>query len=297
MKRVHLTGGKGFLGRYAAAALDGAWDVEVSDVDTLDVTDAKALERAFAASKPDVVCHLAGLTGANASLADPARFLRVNLDGTLNALEACRRAGVRGFVFLSSLTVHGQSSERVREETPFAPRHPYAGSKAAAELAVATYAASYGLSAAILRPTLIAGEGQAEPNAVTEFADTLRRGEDIVLFGDGSHAREWLHPADVGTAIQKAIDYAASPAAKGSEAFLISSGVAVSMADLARLVIRAVGRGQLEFQESTRQAFSLCTATDKAARVLGFRATIGIEEIVRRTLASTTPSRPSRSGA
>ena len=69
MKRVHLTGGKGFLGRYAAAALAPGWEVEVSDVDTLDVTDGRALERAFAASRPDVVCHLAGLTGANASMA------------------------------------------------------------------------------------------------------------------------------------------------------------------------------------------------------------------------------------
>lgn len=290
MKRVHLTGGKGFLGRYAAAALAGEWEVEVSDVDTLDVTDARALERAFAASKPDVVCHLAGLTGANASLAAPARFFQVNLGGTQNALEACRQAGVGGFVFLSSLTVHGQSSERVREETPFAPRHPYAGSKAAAELAVATYAASFGLRAAILRPTLIAGEGQAEPNAVTEFADLLRRGEDVVLFGDGSHAREWLHPADVGAAIKGAVDYAADPAVKGAEAFLISSGQAVSMAELARLVIRAVGRGRLTFQETTRQAFSLCTDSDKAARLLGFRPAIGIDEIVRRTLASTAPS-------
>jgi UDP-glucose 4-epimerase len=292
VKRVHLTGGRGFLGRYAAAALAGDWEVEVSDVDTLDVTDARALERAFAASRPDVVCHLAGLTGANASLADPARFFRVNLGGTLNALEACRLAGVGGFVLLSSLTVHGQSIERVGEDTPFAPRHPYAGSKAAAEAAVATYAASYGLRAVILRPTLIAGEGQAEPNAVTEFADTLRRGEDIVLFGDGGHAREWLHPADVGAAIRAAVDYAADAAHAGCEAFLVSSGVPVSMAELARLVIGAVGRGRLAFQPSTRQAFSLCTASDKAARLLGFRPAIGIEEIVRRTLAAAAPARP-----
>jgi nucleoside-diphosphate-sugar epimerase len=290
--RVHLTGGKGFLGRYAAAALAGGWQVEVSDVDTLDVTDAPALARAFAASKPDVVCHLAGLTGANASLADPARFFRVNLGGTLNALEACRKAQVGGFVFLSSLTVHGQSSERVTEDTPFAPRHPYAGSKAAAEEAVRTYAASYGLRAAILRPTLIAGEGQAEPNAVTEFADTLGRGGDIVLFGDGSHAREWLHPSDVGAAIRAAVEHAADPAHAGCEAFLVSSGVPVTMAELARLVIREVGRGRLVFEESTRQAFSLCTASDKAARLLGFRPAIGIEEIVRRTLASAPRGRP-----
>ena len=292
MKKVHRTGGKGFLARDAAESLErsGVWEVESSDVDTLDVTDAGAVAAAFAASKPDVVCHLAGLTGAGASLEQPQRFFDVNLGGTVNVLEACRTAGVRGFVFLSSLTVHGQSSQQVTEDTPFAPRHSYAGSKAAAELVVRTYAKNYGLRSVILRPTLIAGEGQAEANGVTEFADTVRRGEDIVLFGDGSHEREWLHPADVGTAIHAAIDHAAREAELECESFLVSSGKGVSMADLAELVIAEVGRGQLTFQETNRQAFSLCTASDKATRVLGWKPTIGIGEIVRRTLAASPGS-------
>ena len=294
---VHLTGGEGFLGRYAAGALRtaGRWQLEVSDVGTLDVTDRAAVVRAFEASRPEVVCHLAGLTGAGASLEQPGRFFDVNLGGTVNVLEACRLAGVRGFVFLSSLTVHGQSSEQVVEETPLAPRHPYAGSKAAAELVVRTYARNYGLRCVILRPTLIAGEGQAEANGVTEFADTIRAGEDIVLFGDGSHRREWLHPADVGTAIRAAIDHAGGDDALECESFLVSSGVGVPMAELARLVIAEVGQGRLTFQQTNRQAFSLCTRSDKARRVLGWEPTIGVEEIVRRVLAASAPA--SRDGA
>ena len=285
---AHLTGGHGFLGRYAADALRaaGRFEVEVSDLPELDVMDQGALVHAFEASRPTVVCHLAGLTGAGASLENPQRFFDVNCGGTVHVLEACRRAGVRGFVFLSSLTVHGQSSEQVTEETPFAPRHPYAGSKAAAELAVETYARNYGLRCVILRPTLIAGEGQTEANGVTEFAEVVRGGEDIVLFGDGSHRREWLHPDDVGTAIRAAIDLAGGDAPLECERFLVSSGVGVPMAELARLVIAEVGRGQLTFQETNRQAFSLCTATDKSRRALGWVPTVGIEEIVRRVLAA-----------
>ena len=279
-KKVHLTGGQGFLGTHAARALASAYEVEISDVDTLDVTDREAAALALSSSKPDVVVHLAGLTGAGASLDDPGRFYDVNLTGTVNALEACRRAGVGGFVFLSSLTVHGQTAEPVSEDSALAPRHPYAGSKAAAELVVRTYARSAGVRSVILRPTLIAGEGQAEPNAITEFAETVLGGEAIEIFGDGSHEREWLHPSDVGTAVRAAVDYTLGSPGLECESFIVSSGAGTSMAELAGLVIAAAGRGEVRLVPSTRQAFSLCTATNKAREELGWAPVIEVEEIV-----------------
>lgn len=285
--KVHVTGGKGFLGRYIAEAL-GGHEVDVSDVDTLDVTDREAVAARLRASPPAVVVHLAGLTGAEASLRDPAGFFAVNFGGTVNVLEACRLVKVPGLVFLSSLTVHGQTdSGSVEEGSPFAPRHPYGGSKAAAEVAVQTWARCYAMRAACLRPTLIAGEGQKEANAISEFAALAARGDAIELFGDGSHQREWLHPQDVGAAVRAAVDWAARGAQPACEAFLISSGAPISMAALAKKVIAMVGRGRLELKPSTRQAFNLCTATDKAARLLGWRPAVGIDEIVRRVIAAT----------
>lgn len=289
-KKIHLTGGKGFLGKYAAEAL-GRYEVEISDVDTLDVTDRAATLEVLSSSRPDVVVHLAGLTGAGASLDDPGRFYDVNLGGTVNVLEACRKAEIGGFVFLSSLTVHGQTAEPVREDSPFAPRHPYAGSKAAAELVVRTYAKSAGVPSVILRPTLIAGEGQAESNAVTEFAETVLAGEVIEIFGDGSHEREWLHPADVGAAVAAAVDYTLGSPELGCESFIISSGAGVSMAELAGLVIAATGRGEVRLVPSTRQAFSLCTDTEKAREELGWAPTLDIEAIVERVVGLVKDAR------
>ena len=184
--KVHITGGKGFLGRYVAEALGGGFEVEISDVDTLDVVDRAATVELLGASAPDVVCHLAGLTGAGASLREPRTFFETNCVGTLNVLEACRSAKIGGLVFLSSLTVHGQSPDPVDEETSLRPRHPYAGSKASAELTVQTYARCFGIRSAILRVTLIAGEGQKEPNAVSDFVDATLRGE---ARGAGSRPR------------------------------------------------------------------------------------------------------------
>lgn len=282
--KVHLTGGKGFLGKYAAAAL-ADHEVEISDIDTLDVTDLQATVDLLGASKPDVVCHLAGLTGANKSIEQPWKFFDVGCTGTLNVLEACRRAEIKGFVFLSSLTVHGQTKGAVvDEDSMLNPRHPYAGAKAAAEFVVQTYARCYGITSAILRPTLISGEGQNEPNAVTEFAETVRGGEPIDIFGDGSHKREWLHPSDVGTSIRAAVEYVANPEHSDCETFIVSSGVPVSMADIARKVIEQTGTGELTFTPSTRQAFDLCTSPRKANEQLGWSPALGIDEIIKRSI-------------
>ncbi len=283
---VHITGGKGFLGNYIARSL-GAADVEVSDVDTLDVCDLAAVTERLMASRPAVVCHLAGLTGANASLADPRRFFEVNTTGTLNVLEACRRAEVAGFVFMSSLTVHGQTTAPVTEDSAFAPRHPYAGSKAAAELAVRTYAQCYDLRCAIVRPTLIAGEGQKEGNAMSDFVAAALRDETIELFGDGSHEREWLHPEDVGDCVRAAIESVAAADGPGYEAYLVSSSQPVSMAALAQKAIDAVGKGKLAFLPSTRQAFSLTTASDKARRLLGWQPRLSFDDILARVVEMT----------
>lgn len=292
--KVHVTGGKGFLGRYIAEALTRAsFDVEISDVDTLDVVDLAATVERMQSSKPDVVCHLAGLTGAGDSLKDPQRFFEVNCGGTVNVLEACRRAEVPGFVFLSSLTVHGQTTGGdVDEDSALAPRHPYAGSKAAAEKVVETYARCYGMKSAILRPTLIAGEGQKEPNAITEFAETILGGEAVDIFGDGAHKREWLHPQDVGESVMAAVRYVAARAEPCAETFIISSGEPVSMAELARKVIAQIGKGEVTFTPSNRQAFNLCTNPDKARKQLKWAHEIGVDDIIKRVLEMGPAIRP-----
>ena len=258
--------------------------MQVSDVDTLDITDREATLALLRDAAPDVVCHLAGLTGANDSLKDPRRFYEVNCDGTLNVLEACRQAEIGGFVFMSSLTVHGQSGDApVDEDSPFQPRHPYSGSKAAAEIAVQNYARCYGLRAASLRATLICGEGQAEPNAITEFIDTVQRGEAIDIYGDGAHRREWLHPLDLAMAVVAAIDHVAAATEPMCEAYIVSPGEAISMADLARRVIEVMGKGELVFTPSNRQAFNLCTSAGKV-RELGWEPKLTVDDMIRRVL-------------
>lgn len=281
--KVHITGGKGFLGPYVAGALAPEHEVEITDLDGLDVMDLDAAAAHLAKSKPDVVVHLAGLTGAEGSLRQPYEFFRVNSFGTLNVMEACRRAGVDKVVFMSTLTVHGATEgSSVREEASYEPRHPYAGSKASAELIVKTYSRSYCIRAVILRATLVAGEGQREPNAVTEFVRKALEGGVLEIYGEGDHAREWLHPSDLAAAVRSAVRHLAGGDGGGCETFIVSSGRPLSMRELAERVISVVGKGRVEFQPATRQAFSLCSAPEKAKRVLGWAPKVSMDEIIRR---------------
>lgn len=281
--KVHITGGKGFLGGYVTEALSPQYTVDISDIDTLDVTDLEATIERIKVASPDLVCHLAGVTGANASIKQPHEFFRVNFLGTLNALEACRIAKVKNFIFMSTLTVHGASPESaVNEDSPFDPRHPYAGSKAAAELAVRTYSLNYGLNSAILRATLVAGEGQKEPNAVTEFTQAILNEGVVEIYGDGQHQREWLHPRDLADAVRATADYLMSTSDVECETFIVSSGEPVSMLELAENVISTLGKGEVKFKETTRQAFSLCTTPDKAKTALSWAPKVSVDEIIRR---------------
>jgi nucleoside-diphosphate-sugar epimerase len=291
MLKLLVTGARGFLGRHLLAALDGReWRIAATDLDDLDVCNARQARDVVSAFQPDVICHLAGVTGAAASLERPAVFYEVNVGGTLNILEAARLVRVRGFVFASSLTVHGASTGRpVDEDAPFEPRHPYAASKAAAEVLVRAYSEHYGLATVVLRPTLAAGPGQSEPSAVTEFIDTIRRDGELVLFGDGSHTREWVHPSDLAVAFIKAIERAGSAPAGRHEVFIVSSGVPVTMRGLGETVIRVLGNGAITYRPTNRQAFSLETSVQRARGALGWTPTIDIESIVRE-VASETPA-------
>ena len=283
--RVHVTGGKGFLGRHIVDALraPGATEIalEVSDVDTLDVTDLEATTKAFEAGKPDVVVHLAGLMGAGTSLEDPRGFFEVNCVGTLNVLEACRRAKVGGIVFMSSLTVHGQTGgEPVTEDSPMSVRHPYAGSKASAEYMVQTYARCFGVKAAILRATLIAAPGQKEPNAIGDFVRGCLSGQDIEIYGEGTHRREWLHPKDLAVAARLAAEKVGAAEGEMCETYIISSGEGISMADLAKKVIAKTGKGELTFRASTRQAFDLVSTPTRMREGLGWSPSMSVDDII-----------------
>jgi nucleoside-diphosphate-sugar epimerase len=282
--RIHVTGGGGFLARTIVPLLRQNHEVEATDREQLDVTDLPALRHCFERTRPEVVIHLAALCGAKPSRDDPAEFFKVNALGAVNVFEACRRAGVPRVLFTSSMTVFGAGNDPRDEESPFAPRHPYAVSKVAAEFACRNYCRDFGLAILILRPTLVIGEGYKEPHAVGDFVETVLRGDDIVLFGDGGHRRDFVHPEDVARSAAAALDRLARITPGSWESYNISNGEVHRMADLANLVIHVTGRGRVVYRPATEQTFSLFTRVDRARDQLSYRPTVSTEDIIRRLL-------------
>jgi UDP-glucuronate 4-epimerase len=166
------------------------------------------------------------------SFADPARYARVNVEGTATVLEAARAAGIARVVLASSSSVYGNSTPLpAREDAPaIVPESPYAASKRGAELvARAICRKTPGLACAALRFFTVYGPRQRPEMAITLFARAVLAGAPITVFGDGSMRRDFTHVDDIVRGVLAALD--AAPA--GFRAYNLGSGAPV---DLARLV-------------------------------------------------------------
>ena len=275
---IHVTGAKGALGTELTKALAGIGDVHGTDIDEMDITDPGSIIASLRKCPPEVMVHAAALKGNQPSRQRPADFFTVNTVGTVNLLEACRQLGVKRFALVSSLTVHGSSSDPVDELSPWAPLHPYAGSKGAAEVMVHAYANAYGIQAAVFRPNFIVGPiSPPRPytdNIIYDFIEAIHRTGVIELAGDGKCQREWLHPVDVASAIALAV----SLPDMGYETYILA-GHRVTMLELADRVIQRVGAGQVTTNPN-RGGFSLISSDEKARRQLQWRPQVDLDTLI-----------------
>jgi UDP-glucuronate 4-epimerase len=202
------------------------------------VTDRQALAPLVA--NASVVVHLAGLAGVRPSFADPARYLRVNVEGTALVQQLAIEAGVTRFVFASSSSVYGNSTPLpAREDAPATdPQSPYAASKRAAELAtVALSLKAPSMPCAALRFFTVYGPRQRPEMAITLFTRAVLEGRPIVMFGDGSMRRDFTHVDDIVRGVLATVDNA--PA--GFRAYNLGSGAPVRLDALVELIGRTAG--------------------------------------------------------
>jgi len=233
--RILVTGGAGFIGSHLVEKLlsDGH---EVDNLDNFndfyapetkrdnvsncnmfsgyrliegDIRDRKFLTSIFDDCEYDLVVHFAAMAGVRPSLQHPLLYSEVNINGTQNLLEECRRKGIKKFIFVSSSSVYGNSQSLPFKETDNVdhPISPYAATKKAAELICHTYHHLYDISMICLRFFTVYGPRQRPDLAIHKFANQISRGETLQLFGDGTTARDYTYIDDIITGVNGAIEY------------------------------------------------------------------------------------------
>jgi UDP-glucose 4-epimerase len=254
--RALVTGGAGFIGSNLVAALvtRGA-DVVVLDnllsgyrrnLDPFpsvtliegDVRERAAVEQAMAGV--DTVFHLAASVGNKRSIDDPIADAETNVLGTINVLEAARRAGVRKIVASSSAGIFGELKQLpIREDHPLEPDSPYGASKLCEEKMCLVFAKLYPLEAVCLRYFNVYGPNQrfdAYGNVIPIFMFKMLRGEPLTIFGDGEQTRDFVNVTDVVQANLRAAD-----ATGVSGAFNIGSATRITINRLVDLLRDASG--------------------------------------------------------
>jgi UDP-glucose 4-epimerase len=144
------------------------------------------------------VFHQAALGSVPRSVEEPVRYAQVNIQGTVNVLEAARAQGVQRLMFAASSSAYGDSPTLPKVETmPGLPCSPYAATKLAGEHLCRAYAVSYGIDAAVLRYFNIFGPRQNANSAyaavIAAFATSLLNGKKPVIFGDGEQSRDFTY--------------------------------------------------------------------------------------------------------
>jgi nucleoside-diphosphate-sugar epimerase len=187
----------------------------------------------------DTVVHAAGPPSVAASFADPLAFARAHVLGTVSTLEACRHAGIRRLVYLSSAEVYGQPDiHPVMETAPLAPLSPYGAAKMSAETFICADAGRSVGDALILRPFSVYGPGSPGRSVVGSIVRQALAGDEIRVI-DPRPIRDYCYVDDLVACV---LDACASTVGAPVRIYNVGSGRGTSVADLARQALEAAGR-------------------------------------------------------
>ena len=190
--------------------LEGVLDTGKVELVVADIADREAMERLFSRSAFDGVFHLAAESHVDRSIDGPAAFVDSNVVGTFELLECARRHWVEQnrpgrFLHVSTDEVYGSldSEGAFRETTAYDPSSPYSATKAASDHLVQAYQRTYGLDAVITNCSNNFGPYQYPEKLIPLVIRTLRDGQQVPVYGDGGHVRDWLYVDDHCRALEE----------------------------------------------------------------------------------------------
>jgi UDP-glucose 4-epimerase len=306
-----LTGGAGYIGAHVAALAEreghsvtivddlstGVAERAASPLVEINLASQDAVEklsRLMRETKFDAVIHLAARKQVGQSVEIPEQYFLDNVGGLANLLLAMRQEDVKKLVFSSSAATYGMPAlDLVDEDYPGVPINPYGQTKLIGEWMVKN-AANWGLKGVNLRYFNVAGSESkkladtAELNLIPIAIAQLKRGEQPIVFGtdyptpDGSCIRDYVHVEDLAKAHLMAVDYMTTPDQEYAT-FNVGTGQGASVLQVLEELRKASGIKFEELLADRRPGDPprLVANTDRIERVFGFKASFGLQEIVK----------------
>lgn len=305
--RIVVTGGAGFLGTSVIKHLKqrGASDIYVPRRAEFDLTTEAACRELYQTHRPDVVIHLAAeVGGIGANRDNPGRYFFANMAMALHLIEQARAHELTKFVMAGTICAYPKFTPvPFREEElwsgyPEETNAPYGIAKKAAITMLDAYRMQYGLKSAYLLPVNLYGprdnfdlhSSHVIPALIRKCIEARNRGDDhIKVWGTGSASREFLYVDDAAEGIVRAAEIMHEPIPIN-----LGTGMEITIRDLVNLIARLTGFCEDESQLESKIRWDTskpdgqprrCLDTQRAQTNLGWRAEVGFEEGLKRTIA------------
>jgi len=284
--RILVTGGTGFLGSHVCRELEQA-GAEVAALGRADgdLGERATIDRLLADRQPDAVIHLAAVVGGiGANRAEPGRFFYENARMGIELLDACRVAGVAKVIVAGTVCAYPKftplpfSEESLWDGYPEETNAPYGLAKRMLIVQAQAYREQYGSNFVSLIPVNLYGpgdnfdleSGHVIPAMIRKFVEARATGaNEVVLWGDGTPTREFLHVDDAARAFRLALEHYDDP-----DPVNVGSGEEIAIRDLAAFVASATGYDGTIVWDATKPNGQprRMLDTSRAAERFGFRA-------------------------
>jgi UDP-glucose 4-epimerase len=206
--------------------------------------DIRNFKKIMELPKVDAVMHLAAIASVVESIDNPIFVNDVNVSGTLNVLEFCRKKNIKKFVFTSSAAVYGDYGKKITEASPTVPTTVYGSTKLTGEQYCKIYSSLFGINISILRPFNIYGPRQNDAYAgvISKFMDRLNENKSPIIFGDGKQTRDFIHVDDVVNGFYLTLKYKT----KKFDIFNLATGKSTSINELSKIFLLATKKSKLQ---------------------------------------------------
>ena len=243
----------------------------------LDILNKEKINEIFSSQKINIIIHLAARTGVRPSLSNALLYEAVNVQGTINLLEACKDYGIKKFIFASSSSVYGDN-----KKVPFSeddnvdnPVSPYAATKKSGELICYTYHHLYDISILCFRLFTVYGPRQRPEMAIHKFTRHILEEKPIEVFGDGTSSRDYTYIDDIISGIISSLDKI-----NGYEIINLGNSKPINLLKLINLIEKAISCKAVIKYADAQPGDVLTTYADirKAKKMLKYQPEISIEE-------------------